>query len=86
MERSLCRIQRSSDFSLRGKARCRARSPTFIAGIDYEGQIKTDKRVVCEHFGVEFDPHAPVDAFNHWGKQRRLQQSYATDHRLAQDP
>jgi hypothetical protein len=30
-------------------------------------------RMVCEHYGVEFDPNAPVDSLNPWGKQRKLQ-------------
>jgi hypothetical protein len=43
-------------------------------------------KMVCDHYGVEFDPNASVDSLNPWGKQRRLQQWYATDYRRAEDP
>ncbi len=43
-------------------------------------------RLICEEFGIPFDENPPIDALNPWGKQRKLQQLYATEYRRAQDP
>jgi hypothetical protein len=52
--------------------------------LPFDGRLAM--KMVCEYYGVEYDPNAPVDPLNPWGKQRKLQQWYATDYRRAQDP
>lgn len=41
---------------------------------------------LCEKAGVQYDPFAPKDELNPWGKQRKLQQFWGTEYRRKQCP